>query len=365
MTSMEKSALLAPAFLLMLAGCDAAGPLPEVRLPGEEAYVSVRLNIQSSPPGTRGIGGSTSPVADDIICDGVILEFDPDGVLLELVQFAGENIPEVRVRRNQQTDIYIVANPTVDLAQVASLSDFLDTRSSYQANEAGRLEMTGHFCGSFGADAAVNVRMERMVSRIQVDRMVFRCTHDWPDYTGIHFTRGYLEKTPDFCTYGLFQPGTYINAYDRRIGIGYTSGYSSEVRNYDQGEYKVWEYIKPWSVYCYPNEADDANGRSRLAISYRLVYQVTGIDAATGQPVVLPRYDDACLHLVLPRLRPNTVYELERLTLNGPRNRVVYLGGNERHVPEPPVCSFGMRDMTTGEYLGSVEGEVEYALLDN
>lgn len=361
---MKWNVVLIVAALIMSAGCDPTGPLPDASPSGEVAYVNLSLDLQSGPPYTRALTDVSALGGDGSIKDGVILEFDPEGLLLEMIHFSGSVPPKIRVRRHQQTEIYIVANPTVDLSGIASLTDFLSMESDYKANTLDRMEMTGHLKDTFSSDAVVNIQMKRMLSKIQVDDMTFKSTPGWPDYTGIHFTRAYLEKTPVTCAYDFSLPGGFIDAYDKRVSIGYTSNYSSSVHQYTQGGTKVWEYETPWAVYCYPNASDNQNERNVLAVSYRLVYLVTGVDGMTGEPVVQPRYEDACVHLVLPPLLPNTLYELERLTLNGARYKTVYLSTRSAD-DELSECSFRMTDMTSGEYLGSVQGEVEYEIQDH
>ena len=365
MMLMKGNALLIVAVLILAAGCDPTGPLPDTSQSGKGAYVSLCLDLQSGPPDTRALSDLHASGGDGVITDGVILEFDPEGLLLEMVHFTGSVPPKIQVRRYQQTEIYIVANPTVDLSGIASLADFLSMQSDYKVNTLDRMEMTGHLKDTFISDAVVDIQMKRMLSKIQVDDMTFKSTPGWPDYTGIHFTRAYLEKTPVSCAYDLSLPGSFIDAYDKRVSIGYTSNYSSSVHQYTQGGTKVWEYETPWAVYCYPNASDNQNERNVLAVSYRLVYLVTGVDGMTGEPVVQPRYDDACVHLVLPPLQPNTMYELEKLTLNGARYKTVYLGTRSADDDELSECSFRMTDMTSGEYLGSVQGEVEYEIQDH
>ena len=354
---MKRFVLWTLAVLTITAGCEIAEPLPDVPSSGEEAYVSVKLQMSSGPALTR--AGQ-----EDAIWDGIILEFDPDGGLLERMYFSGNTPPALQVRKYQQTDIYIVANPTVNLWGVSTKQEFLAAQSEYKSNSSGKLEMTGSFSGKFNADTTVHVLLNRTVAKICVDAIVFKIASTVYDYTGINMSRGYMEKTPATCGYDLSLSDSFVDAYEQRIGIGYVSGYTSSPRHYTQGEYKVWEYNYPWEVYCYPNEASDSGQRNKLAISYRLNYKFSGIDNFTGEPIVLYRYEDACVHLVLPPMRPNTVYELEKLTLVGARYKTVLLGTRSGQ-EESLTCSFRMTDMTSGEYLGTVEGEVEYEEQDS
>ena len=62
---------------------------------------------------------------------------------------------------------------------------------------------------------------------------------------------------------------------------------------------------------------------------------------------------------------PNTVYELERLTVTGARYKTVYLETKSSGPEGYAVCSFRMTDMTSGEYLGTVEGEVYHEIQDS
>ena len=349
--------------LVLTAGCDLTEPFSAGDAFAEEARVSLKLELQCSPPSTRAFN---DPAAwpDDVVEDGVILQFDDYGELLEMVSFTGDDLPEIQVRRYQQTDIYIVANPTVDLSGVSSKEDFLSSQSEYGSNSAGRLEMTGYVSGVFNTDETVNVSMERMLAKITVDDLVFKVASTLYDYTGAHLTRGYMERTPKTCSYSLTPSTAFINAYTQGVDLGIFPNYHGQILKYTQGAYKVWEYGSPQSVYCYPNASEDRIRRNRLAVSYRLVYLVPAVDGETGEEITLTRYDDNCVHLVLPQLRPNTEYELERLTIIGAKNNTVYLGTRSGTEELPVKCSFRMRDMTSGELIGNVEGEVEYEYQD-
>ena len=320
--------------------------------------MNLTLQMQYSPPITR--SGQ-----EDTVSGGFILEFDPEGTLLESVRFYGDYLPGIQVRRYQHTDIVVVANPTADLSGVASKDEFLSMQASYSSNRADRLEMTGQASGTFDNDSTIEVLMERMVSKITVDALAFRVEGS-SKYTGVHLRQAYMERTPATCRYDFSLPGDFLDACAQGISIGNCPTYTGSVNKYTQGEYRVWEYDRPQSLYCFPNESQVRDERNKLAVSYRLVYQVPGVDAFTGEPIVLIRYDDACVHLVLPPMRPNTVYELERLTITGARYKTVYLetrsAGSEK---EPETCLFRMTDMTSGEYLGIAEGEVEYEIQDH
>ena len=110
---MRQHAILILAALNVIAGCDAAGPLSDAPPLGGADLVNVQLQMQSSPPGTR--AGQ-----EETISDGFILEFDGGGELLECVYFTGESLPVLQIRKYQQTEIFIVANPTADLSGIAS-----------------------------------------------------------------------------------------------------------------------------------------------------------------------------------------------------------------------------------------------------
>lgn len=351
---MKRFALLIIWLCALLGGCDALDTLQES--PQGDGFIELELVPQYGPPGTRA-GGQPGP--DDKIWDGVILEFDGAGTLLEMQPFSGEDLPAIRVRKHQELSIYVIVNPTRDFRGVSTLEGFLSTQSDYKSNTLERMEMLGHFEGSFSADSRVTVNMLRMLAKIQVDRMVFRIASSNTNYTGIYFTRGYMEKTPASCGYDLSLPGNFVNSYSMNIAIG-CNDYSGKSNHYMQGEYKVWEYNYPWSVYCYPNDSEDREQRNRLAVSYRLLYLVPGTDSETGESVVIPRYNDACFHIVLPPLRPNTIYELEELKLNGARNGTVYLKSGDGLQEDQSTCVFRMTDLTSGEFLGLEEGEVCY-----
>ena len=364
MTGMRRNALICLLTVTMYAGCEVTGPFTAEESFAEEAQVNLRIEMQYCPPSTRARLGSSFQAPDEAISGGVILEFDQDGELLETIAFTGNVLPVLPVRRYQQTDIYIVANPTVDLSLIKSKEEFLSKQSEYSSNTSGKLEMTGHVRGIFDSDATVSVAMERMVSKITLDALVFKLATTKYNYTGAHLQQAFMEKTPATCGYGLSLTGNFLNAYERRIGIGYFTSYPS-VNKYTQGEYKVWEYDYPQSVYCYPNNSETAADRNKFAVNYRLVYQIDGVDGLTGEPIVISRYDDNCVHLVLPKLRPNTEYELERLTITGAKNKTVYLGTRSGQEDLYGTCCFRMTDMTSGEYLGNAEGEVEYEMQDS
>ena len=353
---MKRYALCILAALMAFAGCEVAEPLPDGSPSGQGTSVNLSLQLQYSPLQTR--SGQ-----EDAIYGGFILEFDSDGTLLESLRFYGDYLPKVQVRKYQQMEIYIVANPTTDLSGVSSKDEFLSMQAVYSSNRADKLEMTGHLTGSFDNDSTLLVSMERMVSKITVDAMAFRVSGS-SKYTGVHLTQAYMERTPATCCYDYSLPGDFLNAYTQGISIGNCPRYTYSVKEYTQGEYKVWEYDRQQSLYCYPNESNVRDERNKLAVSYRLVYQITGIDSFTGETIILTRYDDASVHLVLPKLRPNTVYELERLTITGARYGTVYLNTKSPESEEIETCLFRMTDLTSGEYLGTVEGEVEYEMLD-
>ncbi len=339
----------------LLGGCDALlDPVREA--PGEDSFIELKLVPRCAPPGTR---SARDPGPDDTVLNGVVLEFDAAGTLLEMQPFSEGYMPVLKVRKHQELNIYVVANPTVDFRSVSTLEEFLSMQSQYKSNSQGCLEMLGHFQGSFTADAEVTVPMQRMVCKIQVDRMVFRIASTHTNYTGWYFTRGYMEKTPATCGYDLSLSGNFVNSYSMNIAIG-CNDYSGTANHYTQGEYKVWEYSYPWSVYCYPNASGDQSQRNILAVSYRLLYLVPGTDLDTGESIVIPRYTDACFHIVLPPLRQNTIYELEELKLNGIRNGTVYLKSAEEPSEIQAECIFSMTDMTSGEFLGLEKGEVRY-----
>ena len=353
MTYMKRIAWLS--LLMIAAGCEVAEPF---------AQVNLKIEMQYSPPLTRAGQGSSYAPPDEVISNGVILEFNQDGELLERVPFTGNDGPVLPVRRNQHMDIYVIANPTVNLSGIASRDEFLSTQSEYRANSAGRLEMTGHLSGIFDKDATVSVAMERTVAKITLDALVFKLTTSKYNYTGATLRQAYMEKTPASCGYDYSVSGNYLDAYEQKIGIGYFDRYPSVIK-YTEGEYKVFEYNHPQTVYCYPNDSQDAADRNKFAVSYRLDYTIPGVDLFTGEPIVLARYDDNCVHLVMPPLRPNTAYELERLTIIGARNQTVYLETKSGEDAEAETCVFRMTDMTSGEFLGYAEGEVEYEMQDS
>ena len=342
----------------LLWGCDVFGPLPESQEEGD--IVIVELVPQYGRAGTRAghYPDPDPPEPQDIIRDGLILEFNGAGNLIERLAFDGDQPPAIQVRKNQETDIYVIANPTVDLSGINTLSEFLSKRSSYASISRDRLEMTGRITGTFTSDAQVNVQMERMVSKIRIGGMSVKVSRD-EKYTSAQFTRANMEKTPATCGYDLSLAGDFINAYSKSIEAGYVSSFGHIERSV-QGDWTVWDFNTPWRVYCYPNSTEDQSKRNILALSYRLGYIVTGTDASTGETVYMQMWDDSYLRLVMPPLRPNTAYELERLTLNGQRNRTVYLKSGGDREEEPLKCVFRMTDMTSGEYLGEEEGEVRY-----
>ena len=354
---MKRYAFCVLAALIASAGCEVTEPLPDGPPSGQGAFVNLSVQMQYSPTQTR--SGQ-----EDTISGGFILEFDSDGTLLESMPFYGGDIPEMQVRKYQQMEIYIVANPTVDLSGISNKEELLSTAAWYSFNQADRLEMTGHFSGTFVNDTTVNVNMERMMSKITLDVIAFRLSSS-SKYTGVYLRQIYMERTPSTCRYDYSLPGDFLNADAQGISIGNCPRYTFSVNEYSQGEYHVREYDHPQSLYCFPNESGIRDERNKIAVSYRLVYQVPGYDAITGEPVVITRYDDACVHLVLPPMRPNTVYELERLTVTGARYGTVYLNTRGQEPEETETCLFRMTDLTSGEYLGTAEGEVEYVMLDS
>ena len=354
---MRRYALCVLAALLLVAGCEVTEPLPDGPPSGQGAFVNLTLQMQYRPPQTR--SGQ-----EDTISGGVVLEFDSGGTLLERVDFYGGRLPAIQVRRYQQMEIYIVANNTADLSGICTKEEFLSMQAVYSSNRADRLEMTGHFTGTFDNDSTVCVNMERIVSKITVDAIAFRLSSS-SKYTGVHLSKAYMERTPATCCYDYSLHGDFLDANTQGISIGNCPRYTYAVNEYTQGEYRVREYDRPQSLYCFPNDSNVRDERNKLAVSYRLVYQVAGTDAFTGEPVVLTRYDDACVHLVLPPMRHNTAYELERLTITGARNGTVYLNTRSPEPEETGTCLFRMTDMTSGEYLGTVKGEVEYEMPDS
>lgn len=342
----------------ILWGCDVSGPLPRSTEDGD--IVRLELIPQYGRPDTRSghHPDPDPPEPQDFIRDGLILEFNGAGHLMERLAFEGDQPPAIQVRKNQETHIYVVANPTVDLSGINTFSEFLSFRSSYAAMARDRLEMTGRITGTFTSDAQVNVQMERMVSGIRVGGMSVKIYRD-EKYTSVQFTRANMEKTPATCGYDLSLTGDYVNAYNKGIEAGYVSSFGSIDKSV-QGDWTAFDFNTPWWVYCYPNPSEVQEERNVLAISYRLGYIVTGTDSETGDTVYMQRWDDSVVRLVLPPLRPNTVYELEKLTLYGFKYRTVYLKSGGDMVNEPLKCVFRMTDMTSGEYLGSEEGEVLY-----
>ena len=364
MTDMKKVLLSSLLLLVVSAGCEVSETYSTGDAREEGAQVNLRIELQCSPPSTRALFDDSDAELEDAIQDGVILEFNQDGELLEMVTFSDGDLPLLQVRRYQQTDIYIVANPTVDLTGISSKEEFLSTRSEYAYNSEGRLEMTGHVSGIFDTDATVSVAMQRTVAKITLDALVLKVSKQKINYTGAHHRQTFMEKTPATCGYDLSMAEDFLNAYNQNIGIGYYNSYPT-VNKYSQGEYLICEYNYPKSIYCYPNDSEDGAKRNKVAVSYRLIYTVNAIDAATGEPIVLTRYDDNTVHMVLPQLRPNTKYELEKLTITGANNRTVYLSTRSGEEEESLTCCFKMTDMTSGEYLGVVEGEVEYEMQDS
>ena len=354
---MKRYAFCVLAALIASAGCEVTDPLPDVSPSGQGAFVNLSVQMQYSPAQTR--SGQ-----EDTISGGFILEFDSDGTLLENMPFYGGYVPEMQVRKYQQMDIYIVANPTTDLSCISTKEELLSAVAWYSLNKADRLEMTGYVSGTFMNDTTVNVNMERMVSKITMDVIAFRLSTS-SKYTGVYLKQIYMERTPSTCRYDYSFSGNFVNADTEGIGIGNCPRYRFSVNEYSQGEYNVREYDHPQSLYCFPNESEIRDERNKIAVSYRLTYQIAGFDANIGEPVLLTRYDDACVHLVLPPMRPNTVYELERLTVTGARYGTVYLNTRSQEPEEAETCLFRMTDLTSGEYLGTVEGEVEYEMLDS
>ncbi|MBP5538044.1 MAG: hypothetical protein J6X64_06910 [Bacteroidales bacterium] len=343
--------------LIVSAGCEVAEPFADSPPSGEDSFVNLQLQMQSLPVGTR--AGQ-----EETISDGFILEFDGGGELMECVYFTGESLPVLQVRKYQQMDIYIVANPSVDLSGITTKQEFLSAKSVYSSSNTDKFEMTGFVSGVFYDDSVVSVRMERMLSKITLDAFTIRVNKS-EKYTRANFTLANMERTPSSCRYDFYSPETFLNAYTQRIGIGYYNSYPISVRKYDQGDYTVWEYNYPRSVYCFPNDSESNSLKNRLAVSYKLAYSYTGIDAATGETVLMSHTDEGKIHLYLPPLLPNTEYELERLTVTGYRNRSVYLNTKSEGEGEAGICLFRMTDMTTGENLGFAEGEVEYETIDS
>ena len=354
---MKRYALFILSALILSAGCDVVEPLPG-EPPGREAYASVRLRMQSCPAGTR--SGS-----EDAIYDGIVLQFDKEGTLLDMVQFTGDVLPEMQVRKNQEIELYIVANPTVDLSGVTSRQDFFSTQSDYKANTSEKMEMKGYVSGIFDRDSVVSVNMERMLSKITLGAFVIKVNTASDKYTSASFQRAYMERTPVSCGYDHTPSGEYLDAYSQRISLGYYNSYPGFANKYSQGDYLVWEYNYPQSVYCYPNASESRSERNRFRVMCRLSYTYTGIDAATGETVVMSHRDESYVRLVLPPMIPNTAYELERLTINGYKGKVVYLENRRIGEEKPLTCSFRMTDMTSGKYLGTIEGEVEYEMVDS
>ena len=311
--------------------------------------------MKSNPVGTR--SGT-----EDYIYDGIVLQFDKEGILLDVVQFTGNVSPEIQVRMHQEIELYVVANPTVDLSGVTTKQEFLSTQSDYKSNSEERMEMTGHVYGVFDSDSVVSVNMERMLSKVTVNAFVIKVNTVSDKYTSARFLQAYMHRTPATCGYDHTVSGEYLNAYDQRISMGYYTSYPIMVNNYSQGDYKIWEYDYPQSVYCYPNDSENSAERNWLSVSYRVSYTYTGVDAATGETVVMSHRDDGRVRLVLPKMLPNTAYELERLTVTGYKQKAVYLETKSAWGEESETCSFRMTDMTSGEYLGTIEGEVEYEM---
>ena len=97
----------------------------------------------------EGTRSARDPGPDDTVLNGVVLEFDAAGTLLEMQPFSEGYMPVLKVRKHQELNIYVVANPTVDFRSVSTLEEFLSMQSQYKSNSQGRLEMLGHFQGSF------------------------------------------------------------------------------------------------------------------------------------------------------------------------------------------------------------------------
>ena len=354
---MNRYALCVLTALIVSAGCEVTEPLADSPPSGEDSFVNLQLQMQSFPVGTR--AGQ-----EEAISDGFILEFDGGGELLECVYFTGESLPVLQVRRYQQMDIYIVANPSVDLSGITTKQELLSAKSVYSSSNTDKFEMTGFVSGVFYNDSVVSVRMERMLSKITLDAFTIRVNKS-EKYTRANFTLANMERTPSKCRYDYSTPEDFVNAYTQRIGLGYYTSYPISVSKYTQGDYTLWEYNYPQSVYCFPNDSESNSSKNRLAVSYKLAYSYTGIDAATGETVLMSHTDEGTIHLYLPPLLPNTEYELERLTVTGYRNRNVYLNTKSEGEDEAATCLFRMTDMTSGEYLGYVEGEVEYEKVDS
>ena len=350
---MRRLALLTACLGALLGGCDALEP------PGphcmEESSAVLELVLQCGPPGTR--AGEADP--DAAVNGGCVLEFNAAGELLEYLAFTGDNPPKIPVPKDQQVEIYIVANPTCDLSQVGSKTELEQMKSDYTANTEGNLEMMGRFSGRIRSDSTVKVTLERFCAKIQVSTMVFKVASTLYEYTGANLNMAYMQKTPRECTYLQKNPGELMDAYSEQVGIGYMKRYLLNGTTYDQGQYKVWEFNDPWSVYCYPNASAERNKRNELTASYRFRYKSGWIDSETGEHQDILRYEDVLAHFYLSPIMPNTLYELERVVIDGTLNKSVSLdtkGGEE----EPVECVFRMKDMTSGEYLGEVKGEVRY-----
>lgn len=350
---MRRLALLTAFLGALLGGCGALEPPGPPS--GEEAPAMLGLELQCGPPGTR----AGEPGPEYAIHGGCVLEFNSAGERLEYLAFTGEEPPQIPVPRNQQVEIYVVANPTCDLSEVSSKAELEQMRSDYTANTAGNLEMIGRYSGRISSDSTVNVSLERICAKIQVSKMVFKVASTRYEFTDADLNMAYMEKTPKDCSYLQKVPGELMDTNTDRVDIGYIKRLLKNETRYEQGEYKVWEYDDPWCVYCYPNASTDRQKRNVFYVAYRFRYKTSWIDAATGRQEIVFLYENAFARFYMPPMMPNTLYELEKVVIDGTLNKSVDLdtkGGSGEAVE----CVFRMTDMTSGEYLGELKGEVRY-----
>lgn len=326
-------------------GQDAGGVLDE--------FVSITLNISDSPDGTKANPGWGEPRIRDLY----ILEFDSKGYNVYCGHCRYDGNPTIPALKNQKVKIYVVANSTNDLSEISTESEYLNTKMSYTELNAAYPEMTGSIEGIFSSSANANVELQRMCSRIQVDTISFRINDSRYDFNQLFFDGAYIERMPSECSYGLVPSGISVDASDGLFPAGCYMSQNTPDAYYMDGDWKVWEYDHPWSVYALPNDASGIDQRSELALEYEAHYRVG--QYSNGEYEIVTKILHNALHFILPPLSPNSIYELEKIVVNQPKTTTVDLSPIAEQ-----SCMFIVRDVASGKVLGHEKGILRYEISD-